>query len=183
MRQRALFTGCCIAPTLGGASGVQLSCFPISHITIHITPSDSSPLGLIYQPACGAQRCGEGRAAASLVHWSLHRPHMGGASSGLLSCSTITHPQAIHITPSASSPGGLSFQPTCGAHKYEIEKAIHIPPFTFHIPHSTFHFVAFRQMTHNEPLAPLGRVQDTSPTAHNRNIRHRHRHCRRCPCS
>ena len=77
MRQRALFTGRCIAPTLGGASGVQLSCFPISHITIHITPSDSSPLGLIYQPACGAQRCGEGRAAASFVHRSLHRPHIG----------------------------------------------------------------------------------------------------------
>jgi hypothetical protein len=30
VRQRALFTGRCIAPTLGGANGVQLSCLGVS---------------------------------------------------------------------------------------------------------------------------------------------------------
>ena len=220
------------------SSSAVFLCFPQ---TIHITPSDSSPGGLISQLACGAQRCGECRAAASSVHQLLHHPHACGASSVQLSCfplsptdnphhtkrqltrggdfptrlwrtevwrmpcgselchqllhrpyfgrskqrslsrSTITHSQAIHITPSASSPGRLTFQPTCGAHKYE--KAIYISHFTFHLPLSTFHFAAFCHMTHNEPLAPLGRVQDTSPTAHNRNIRHRHRHYCSCPWS
>ena len=291
MRQRALFTGRCIAPTLGGANGVQLSCFPMiphhnpHHTQRQLTMRVDLPTRLwrteVWRRSCGSELCSpvaaspphwaEQAVSSSFVHRSLHRPHIGRSKrcpAQLFRCKRSSPGDTpAHVLVSHSWPHfcGASDPPSCEPpalkelacllalcractfaarrmlrarslllgragrqngrethlllvsvylrrHSFiihdcrapvvesrhfgvtqatfaraplagvEVMMTARVRPL-FHIPHSTFHFVAFRQMTHNEPLAPLGRVQDTSPTAHNRNISHRHRHCRRCPCS